>query len=331
MGVSISWNGAQPDAGLRSRALEAARSLATDMEWGITPIDLDPRGHARLGTRNIENPRLHGLALVPHFACEPVHVVFLEGDGDLVDAYVQREGEGRLSLSAEPLAKTQFAGAAAHEEICDLLRMLADDFVPGLRVDDETGFYDDRDRERLEVSMEAAWKAIAGWVRESDFEPGEAFEVAGLRLRGEPPLAGVPDPYARIATDRRGLLEQFSTYFLTLYGGFGLDLDGSAATLDNLDLVLRDLDAEGWSEARENAETENLVYGLGSYFGKLVVRELGGAWEEDPDEGLRLFDVGGIGLLINPFQVATDRLVHGPPDYFAHHYRLYQELVRHLG
>ena len=56
---------------------------------------------------------------------------------------------------------------------------------------------------------------------------------------------------------------------------------------------------------------------------------LGGAWKSD-DGRLVVSDVGRSGLLVDPFQVARDRILHGPPYSFVHHLEVYETIVEVL-
>ena len=80
----------------------------------------------------------------------------------------------------------------------------------------------------------------------------------------------------------------------------------------------------------EGPEAEQIAHALGATFGQTVATNLGGHWEVDPDEGLVLTEIGGVGLIMNPFQVAASRIAHGPSHAFEYHFAVYRDLARRL-
>lgn len=328
MGVSISFRGAQPSPPLRAAALSFAREHASAMEWRVEAVSLE-RPQAFLGTRVFECARIEGVSLLPHFACEPLPLVFLDGPGLLVDSFVRDEGRNEVSLTDGPLLKTQFAGPAVHEEVCDFLAELKRRFVPDLEVDDESGFYAGRDREALEAAYAAAWKEIAAQVRDSLREGSAVFEVGGFHFD----RAGVDSSggeWSLLEAEHRALVEQAEAWLASRFGGLGYKLDRTRASVEDLDLVMSDADDEGWAEQLDDPDVEAFVHASGAAFGRTLAALLGGAWRFDEEDGLVLADVGGLGLRVNPFQVAADRLVGGPAHGFGHHLGLFDAFVRHL-
>ena len=151
MGVTLQFRGTQPDRNLRNGAIEAAVVFSREMEWAAQPLRLEkPRGF--LAHRVLEHPVLEGVSLLPHFACEPIPLLFLETSGVLLDSYLEDEGNNDVRFNDSPLVKTQFAGPRVHMEICEFLQEMKRRFVPDLDVDDETGFFQSHDEEALRAA-----------------------------------------------------------------------------------------------------------------------------------------------------------------------------------
>ena len=329
MGVTIGYSGLQTDPGLRAEALDWARAFATEMEWAFEEITIErPRGF--LGHRVLEVPRIEGLSLLPHFASEPVPLLFLDTTGHLVDSILTDEGEGDIRLQDEVLTKTQFAGPAVHVEVCQFLAELRNRFVPGLTVDDETGFFESANLERLNQALDAGWDAIIEGISDMRDEHGSAFEVGGILVRvpAEDRPSGAE---SQIEPAHRQLLDELETWLMTRYGGFGLDFDRSEQAVEHLDLLMLEADNEGWfSEESDGEEAEQLVHAMGAAFGRTVESTLGAQWELDEEQGLVLAEVGSVGVIMNPFQIAAQRFAHGPAFAFAHQFDVHRELVRRL-
>ena len=328
MGVTIGYPGLQPDEDIRTESLAWARSFAADMEWAVEEIDVErPRGS--LGHRVLEVPRIGGLSLLPHFACEPVPLLFLETTGHLIDSILLDEGEGDITLQDEALVKTHFAGPVIHAEICQFLAQLRQQFIPDLYVDDETGFFETGDTDRLNRAFNESWGGILEAVAELRDEPGSIFEIGGIAVRvpAEDRPAGTD---AQLPSDHKNLLDELETWLMTRYGGFGLDFNRSAESVEHLDLLMLEADREGWCDDPEDEETERLAYAMGATFGRTVAATIGGQWEVDENEGLMLTEVGGVGMMLNPFEVAAHRIAHGPAFSFEYQYKTYRDLAARL-
>ena len=71
-------------------------------------------------------------------------------------------------------------------------------------------------------------------------------------------------------------------------GGFGLELNYSPASIAAMDELISERwgtkgDAPGEESYAPSSDTWDLIMGLGSYFGEVMRRSLGGYWEEDPE------------------------------------------------
>lgn len=327
MGVRLSYKGHAGVEGGRAEAFRFARRFAHDMQWAVQPLSQQPRA-ARLGDQVLERPRLEGLALIPHFACEPLPLVFAGEQGTLVDSFLGDPGSGTARMNPEPMVKTQFAGLEAHEEICRFLDELKQGFVADLEVDDETGFHETRDRSALQAHMDRGWERLAARIRASGLEPGRIFQVAGFEFEVPRSGSGEPEEFAEVDDEVRDLIRKLEGLLMTRYSGMGLELDRTRRSVEDLDLLMMEADEEGLAKRPEDPETEAFVHQVGAYFGRTVVRELGGTWKVRGEEGVELCKVGGVGLRLNPFEIATGRLLQGPAYGFGLHLHLFDHLVR---
>ena len=118
-GVTIHYSGSALDTSRARAVLTLAKEYATAHRWRVTQAPQE-------------------IVLYPAEWCEPIHLKF---DGTVL---------------AEDFVKTQYAGALVHRDVVGLFRRLAPR-MRKLRVDDESGYWDDRDYAKLEarLAMEA--------------------------------------------------------------------------------------------------------------------------------------------------------------------------------
>ncbi len=327
MGASLGFSGRQTEPTKLEEAISWARTFARDMEWECADVSFE-RSRGVMGTQPLERPQIAGLSLTPHFACEPVPLLFLESTGQLVDSVVIDEGDGVIRVEPQVMVKTQFAGAAVHAEVCGFLAELRQRFIPDLQVDDETGFSDDGDEARLQRYLDTCWDRLLEEIREVA-EPGDRLEIGGIPVQ-VPPTDAYVETQRGLDEDQQRILKELELWLVTRYGGFGLEFDRSRSAVEHLDLLMHESDQEGWCADPEDEDAERLAHGLGAAFGSTVEMLLGARWEADEEEGFVLADVGGVGLSLNPFQVAADRIAHGPSRAFAHHLAVYEDLARRL-
>lgn len=328
MGITISFTGSVKEPAARTRVLSFAEEFARDHEWGLKALELRPE-RAVIGQRSLKSPSARGVVLCPHFASEPIPMVFLEPMGELVDSFAKSEIDGSVRFSAGPIVKTQFAGVRAHREICTFLKLLQTQDVPSLKVDDETDFFDRQDEDRLQARFAESWSALASQFKELRSRPEEKFMVGGFNFR-----AGTSEPvseFFRITEEHQAMLLQAEAWLMTRFSGFGTNLDRTKESIQDLDLLMSDADDQDFAERPDDPSVELFVHGVGVYFGRTLVAHYGGSWEFDEDEGLVLGNVAGIGLEVDPFQIAADRLVHGPPFGFDLHTELVDDFARSFG
>jgi hypothetical protein len=327
MGITLSFQGRAPDPRSRAAALALAEEHARAMEWSARPVELRP-GQARVGGEWLETPVIAGREFLPHAASEPLPLVFLESSGTLVDLYQRDLGGGAVELAHEILIKTQFAGPDCHVEVCELLSALQSGPLPGLVVDDESGWFHHRDRGRLEDAFAAAWAAI---VAEALKGAGPApVEIGGYTVQTGRATMALRE-FDRLKPQETELVLNLERLLRLRFGSgiyrFPLDSEG---VLD-LDLLATDFDAKvPGSGAGSQDDEAALAAGLGAAFGRMLIALHGGTWESDEEDGLSLADLGGVGVRVNPFRLAADRLAQGPAFGFENLGATLAALIRHL-
>ncbi len=131
----IHYQGTFSDALRREALLRELTACAKSMEWGCLDVEDAEAG-------------LTGLILQPTNKLEPIPFLF--------------DSEGRLHPLCDLLMpggdpifwvsiKTHYAGIEGHQELTRLLRHIQTQFMPDLRVKDESAFWDHRDEEKLQA------------------------------------------------------------------------------------------------------------------------------------------------------------------------------------
>ena len=330
MGVSIGFSGAVQAEQVRRDFLEWAAATARDMDWTSRPVEMAfKKARLRAGARKsfLEMPSARGLSFLPHFACEELPIVFVENDGTLVEELVQDSGSDAPTLLGGAIVKTQFAGAPVHREICELLGGVKQRFAPDLAIDDESGYFATHDEAALQRAFAEGWDEIRAKVRADRHRAGSRFQIGEFPF--EVPLAPAGEELADLGADDRGLLLAADQACIGSFGGFGTTLDHSPASILDLELAISDVDEPGYRKDPARPEIATLALQSGAYFGRTVVAVLGGAWRSE-DDRLVVADVGRSGLIVDPFQVARDRILNGPPFSFIHHLEVYERLATNL-
>jgi len=122
-GVTIHYSGSASDAARARAVLASARKYAAAHHWRVTEAPEE-------------------VVLYPAEWCEPIHLKF----------------EG--AALAKDFVKTQFAGASVHRDVVGLFRGLAP-LLRELKIDDESGYWDDRDYAKLQARLAMEAEMIA--------------------------------------------------------------------------------------------------------------------------------------------------------------------------
>jgi len=94
--------------------------------------------------------RIRGLIIDVHPDCERAHLLF--NRQGLLRRYEAR-APGHYTEQKYSFVKTQFAPVEVHIAICELLRFVKDNYMPGLKVTDEGWYWETGDREKLAMHL----------------------------------------------------------------------------------------------------------------------------------------------------------------------------------
>lgn len=93
---------------------------------------------------------IRGLIIDVHPDCETVHLLF--NRQGLLRSY-DPQAPGYYTEQEYFFVKTQFAPIEVHIAICELLRFVKDNYMPGLKVTDEGWYWETGDREKLVMHL----------------------------------------------------------------------------------------------------------------------------------------------------------------------------------
>lgn len=321
MGMSLFISGAAPEPGRVEAITEFATQWAQENEWLVEPMER----HFEAVSLNDAPPceaGIVGITLLPHVGCESLPLHFFGPQAILVDSVLEDRGDAGVRASEGALLKTLFAGQEAHQEICAFLRELRERHLPSLVVDDESGFFGGGSVEALAAAHRAGWEHVRAACEAPEAAEDDAAEVGGfVLLRSERGKGSAP--FARVPRKARELLESLAAALEPRYGGMGLKFGDSAEGLLDLDLLMDEADEQGLGDALESEEAEQLVHCVGAGFGSALIALHGGCWVKGDEGGFELAELGRVGMRLDPFQCAVDRLVEGP----VHSFRAYSGIV----
>lgn len=134
----VHFQGTIPDTQHREALLRELTACAKSMEWGC--LDVDDR-----------DAGLAGVVLQPTNKLEPIPFLFdAEGRLHALGDLLMPDGEPILWVSV----KTHYAGTEGHEVLIRFLRHIQTRFMPELRVEDESGFWEHQDEAKLKAYFE---------------------------------------------------------------------------------------------------------------------------------------------------------------------------------
>ena len=133
--TTVHYQGTLSDIPKRDTLIRELAACAKSMDWGTIDVNDAEAG-------------LTGIILQPTNKLEPIPFLF-DADGRL-----HALGD-LLAPGGEPICfvavKTHYAGTDAHQWFTRLLRHVRDDFMPGLTVTDESGYWDHGDETQLKA------------------------------------------------------------------------------------------------------------------------------------------------------------------------------------
>jgi hypothetical protein len=168
MSVTLRYSGALADKNSLAKLSEDFRDIAATHAWPVDALEPAPpeavakqRGR---GARTLARPMtLQGLKIYIHPQTDPLWLTF-DAEGVLTRlgtfplTQVDREGGNASSRfgflhQSQASMQTSIGGQQLHSTVISLLDYLKKAYIPGLHVDDETGFWEHRDLEELKRLM----------------------------------------------------------------------------------------------------------------------------------------------------------------------------------
>ena len=275
----------------------------------VRSIEGRTQDHARLD--------LAGIWVNPHFGCDDLCLVFDRLSGSLIDPSRSDSGDGALPLVNDfALTRTTYADAAIQVELVATLEELASRDLASVELGDPAGKELSRDRQSAEQRiLEARVSALEACRA----RPAQPIRLGGIVQFLSPDelaevRAAAPGPVERLeARERDALLSARSGLldaWLESTPGLAMGGDTAATALEQLTDQLLSTPSNR-HDGRYLEDT--FVWQLGSTIGFLLIETLGGHWERGgTEEGLRVANLGGVGLTWSPMRAAVERLQSGP-------------------
>jgi hypothetical protein len=237
-----------------------------------------------------------------------------------------------VKLASEIMVKTMFSGPEVHKEVLGLLDVIGPSMTELSIDDDETGWHQGRDERRLESAFDQAFQNLGKMVADFALKPGDPVSVGGMEIlvpaKGEQLLE-----FDQVSKETRDLIVQLENSLLEISTGALLiskKTKPSDLTGEDLDTLVDALQEDSdWQKGGE--EINPIFHALGASFGRHLVRRFGGYWVRTEEDALRIRNVGGIGIVVDPFQVTADRLQGGAPFGLASFCELCQTISDSLG
>jgi hypothetical protein len=287
-------------------------AYAKEMEWLAQPYSFSAPS-ADLLDEVRECPKIEGLVLTPHFACEPVPLLFLDNGGEMVDLPLRGDPGKRIQLDGEIMVKTMFAGPTVHQEVVGLLDAVQD-LITNFSVDDEeTAYFESRDEQRLQTAFAAAYEGLGRYVAKMGLSPGDPINIGGMDIE-VPEHSANQGEFESVDEETRDLVVQLEHGLLAMgvmpWDATGEASGGAPPGSDDLDLMV-DIMQEDELLSGPPDQVDPIFHALGAAFGRHLVRRFGGHWVRDEENELKLRNVGGVGIIVDPFQVTADRIQGG--------------------
>ena len=166
MSVTLRYSGALSNLALLPKLNEDFLDIAATHAWPVDVLEAEKEVTVRRGrgARTLAPPlAVQGLKIYVHPQTDPLWLTFdqeglLTRLGSYPLAQVRRDGD--LSASrygfvhqSQASMQTSIGGPLLHSTVVSLLDYLKRAYIPGLKVDDETGYWEQRDPEELKRLM----------------------------------------------------------------------------------------------------------------------------------------------------------------------------------
>jgi hypothetical protein len=153
MSVTIYYNGKLDERARLPELLDAARFYCAEERWHCLDVEERILGHVErtAGPNPVEastqsfpiDDSMQGILITPHRESEPIRLTFNEA-GELA-YYMPLNDLGDYLENKTLFTGTQFARVATHIAVCEFLHFIQDNYMPGLHVYDEGGFFESGD------------------------------------------------------------------------------------------------------------------------------------------------------------------------------------------
>lgn len=166
MDVTIHYNGKLENRARLAELLDAARLYCAEQRWACREVDERIVGQvervmrANVGVMENDAARagmdlelepiddsLQGLLITPHKKSEPIWLTFNRA-GELA-YYMPLDDRGTFWEIKALFTRPQSAGIDTHIAVCDFLRFIRDEYMPGLNVYDEANYFESGDANNL--------------------------------------------------------------------------------------------------------------------------------------------------------------------------------------
>lgn len=162
MGIAIHYNGRLEDRARLEELLDAARFFCAEQRWGYLDVDEPIVGQVEWTAESGESDgqlspiddECTGISITVHPRSEPLRLTFNRA-GELA-YYLPLDDKSTYWEIKSFSTQLQAAGFAAHIAVCELLRLIQQDYMPGLNVNDEANYFETGDSMRLAGSIQDA-------------------------------------------------------------------------------------------------------------------------------------------------------------------------------
>ena len=166
MSVTLRYSGALSNLALLPQLVEDFNDIAATHAWPVDALEPpSPEPKRSRGARTMAPPLVvQGLKIYVHPQTDPLWLTFDQEGlitrlGSYPLAHVDRAGETAAASrfgfvhQSQASMQTGIGGFLLHSTVVSLLDYVKRAYVPGLKVEDETGYWDDRDMEHLKRLM----------------------------------------------------------------------------------------------------------------------------------------------------------------------------------
>lgn len=261
--------------------------------------EVDERGLTHRATRDecdsVYRKKLHrrGIRIWPHYRCEVLSLIFDTETGEVVSEQVFHPVDTPfLKISCKLVqnwnfAKTVYAGAETHRDVCDAMKRVMERF-PGLNITDTADYLNTGDMEHLR-SIANEHVAAVGMI-------GDAFESLScgqVLERGDKERRVPPDrefvysrikPYERLTQTQRETFEILTQNILNNLGYSTINRENAERVVTTLDSFIERNREELKSAFQKEEQMDLAQQGLAICFGDCVIALFGGYWLEPPED-----------------------------------------------